>query len=66
MAGIDEPIYGDVSTHSRAKAAGLGERHYYGLRIGFNTQPREGGWTVTRENKYGRVCFNTQPREGGW
>ena len=34
----------DVSTHSRPKAAGLGFWAGAWFRLGFNTQPPEGGW----------------------
>ena len=33
-----------VSTHSRPKAAGHEAQFYPAIRLGFNTQPPEGGW----------------------
>ena len=36
----------DVSTHSRLKAAGLGNLKEEMELCGFNTQPPEGGWFV--------------------
>ena len=35
-------------------------------RLGFNTQPPEGGWTTCRQTNGAKSCFNTQPPEGGW
>ena len=35
-------------------------------KIGFNTQPPEGGWSDPSENIQIRKGFNTQPPEGGW
>ena len=36
-----------VSTHSRLKAAGPRLVLYFSLNCGFNTQPPEGGWTLS-------------------
>ena len=33
---------------------------------GFNTQPPEGGWPLSRHPLHFRRRFNTQPPEGGW
>ena len=35
-------------------------------RHSFNTQPPEGGWTVSSADWAGLGSFNTQPPEGGW
>ena len=35
-------------------------------KLGFNTQPPEGGWPTARRCFRKVVCFNTQPPEGGW
>ena len=32
----------------------------------FNTQPPEGGWTLSIKRLYYTHRFNTQPPEGGW
>ena len=55
-----------VSTHSRPKAAGLDQCLYRTEYQGFNTQPPEGGWTLTCAVLQLSQCFNTQPPEGGW
>ena len=36
------------------------------LRLGFNTQPPEGGWRQYSLILSASLCFNTQPPEGGW
>ena len=55
-----------VSTHSRPKAAGDATLKVISLRLGFNTQPPEGGWIRTARLSRQKQCFNTQPPEGGW
>ena len=55
-----------VSTHSRLKAAGFKEGGQMGFRVGFNTQPPEGGWLHQQSQDSDRSSFNTQPPEGGW
>ena len=37
-----------------------------GFRVGFNTQPPEGGWLHQQSQDSDRSSFNTQPPEGGW
>ena len=41
---MDDLITIDVSTRSRAKAAGTGHHLYQSRNRRFNSQPREGGW----------------------
>ena len=60
------PLRQYVSTHSRPKAAGQFDLFAPQLRIGFNTQPPEGGWRQKRLFAAGASSFNTQPPEGGW
>ena len=36
------------------------------LAPGFNTQPPEGGWILSKSPFYLEMSFNTQPPEGGW
>ena len=36
------------------------------MYLSFNTQPPEGGWSVTPFNDSIPLSFNTQPPEGGW
>ena len=55
-----------VSPHSRPKAAGRDGHHEQRRRLGFNTQPPEGGWRHRRDSARTRDRFNTQPPEGGW
>ena len=33
---------------------------------GFNSQPREGGWSPCQSFSVAGLSFNSQPREGGW
>ena len=35
-------------------------------KLGFNTQPPEGGWILQKLPLCVLICFNTQPPEGGW
>ena len=35
-------------------------------KVGFNTQPPEGGWAVWLFLFFKTCRFNTQPPEGGW
>ena len=35
-------------------------------KIGFNSQPPEGGWWVIQQITLRVFCFNSQPPEGGW
>ena len=39
-------ILDNISTHSRAKAAGWPKTRCHGVQGDFNSQPREGGWTA--------------------
>ena len=55
-----------VSTHSRLKAAGKMCRLGFCVHACFNTQPPEGGWSVSMQLLLFRQGFNTQPPEGGW
>ena len=57
---------GDVSTHSRPKAAGFPRLRDTASNLGFNTQPPEGGWSICLTWLSVSGCFNTQPPEGGW
>ena len=58
---------GDVSTRSRAKAAGALTLNQVATQSGFNSQPREGGWMFPASYRSPAIfCFNSQPREGGW
>ena len=50
-----------VSTHSRPKAAGLGDRSSPWVRFGFNTQPPEGGWVLPFES-WPKVIVSTHSR----
>ena len=59
-------LTGDVSTHSRPKAAGFVNCSNPPLLFCFNTQPPEGGWVCNQTAIYCKLCFNTQPPEGGW
>ena len=36
------------------------------VMFGFNTQPPEGGWNITKFSVSPTRGFNTQPPEGGW
>ena len=54
-----------VSTHSRPKAAALVVLVFPLHRLGFNTQPPEGGCTSVECSFSSICCFNTQPPEGG-
>ena len=56
-----------VSTHSRPKAAGRPQSRRFMILDGFNTQPPEGGWFLSRAAFEAHADrFNTQPPEGGW
>ena len=46
----------------------LGQRLAQGVSVasGFNTQPPEGGWSVSASSPKMPCSFNTQPPEGGW
>ena len=59
-------VAGQVSTHSRPRAAGI--TRFLPLRFdrSFNTQPPEGGWYPVDPPRIALMCFNTQPPEGGW
>ena len=46
-----------VSTHSRPKAAGSGQRHHNPPPIRFNTQPPEGGWLCLKMTKNTKIMF---------
>ena len=66
VEGTGKPEY-QVSTHSRPKAAGFCSQPNWQYRLGFNTQPPEGGWQVFVINPLKiKLGFNTQPPEGGW
>ena len=39
---------------------------YFNNNVSFNTQPPEGGWSVTLLSAGSSYSFNTQPPEGGW
>ena len=56
----------EISTHSRAKAAGPHIKRLNLLLSHFNSQPREGGWKPLTEWLAIGAHFNSQPREGGW
>ena len=56
----------DISTHSRAKAAGTSIARIQPALSNFNSQPREGGWTCIYTPFPTGRHFNSQPREGGW
>ena len=43
-------MVGQVSTHSRLKAAGIALRMQNGDNLSFNTQPPEGGWDLSLKN----------------
>ncbi len=67
--GDDGPansVCGQVSTHSRPKAAGAAGRLRSFDDGGFNSQPPEGGWWLKQLACVVRWCFNSQPPEGGW
>ena len=55
-----------VSTHSRPKAAGRTAGRGSAVRLCFNTQPPEGGWSLFKPMPCVSLGFNTQPPEGGW
>ena len=55
-----------VSTRSRAKAAGIAPFSRLVKNVGFNSQPREGGWLAVKAAVISRGSFNSQPPEGGW
>ena len=57
---------GQVSTHSRPKAAGACQTRPCPHISGFNTQPPEGGWSTLYKIALFVLGFNTQPPEGGW
>ena len=57
---------GHVSTHSRPKAAGPDSRLSVLPTSCFNSQPPEGGWTLSVNKTACIACFNSQPPEGGW
>ena len=59
-------LYDQVSTHSRPKAAGSARSAARAVMLSFNTQPPEGGWTLSNMVGKHKSCFNTQPPEGGW
>ena len=68
-AGLAFGLFGkrwNVSTHSRLKAAGFKEGGQMGFRVGFNTQPPDGGWMPLLRYGCRHRGFNTQPPEGGW
>ena len=54
-----------VSTHSRPKAAETGRQNLKSGFWSFNTQPPEGGWSVSASSPKMPCSFNTQPPEGG-
>ena len=67
--GDDGPansVCGQVSTHSRPKAAGAAGRLRSFDDGGFNSQPPEGGWWLKQLACVVRWCFNSQPPERGW
>ena len=66
MALFALSLNGDVSTHSRLKAAGYAFDAQGGVNHSFNTQPPEGGWFAASRQDQDERCFNTQPPEGGW
>ena len=55
-----------VSTHSRLKAAGKRYLKVMTSKTCFNTQPPEGGWSISTLSATSSISFNTQPPEGGW
>ena len=55
-----------ISTHSRAKAAGMMVLWARLQLVDFNSQPREGGWLKRVIRILFGFYFNSQPREGGW
>ena len=66
MVSVLLPIRPEVSTHSRPKAAGRRIRTPSPECRRFNTQPPEGGWSLSRKMPSQPASFNTQPPEGGW
>ena len=56
---------GEVSTHSRPKAAAKRSAMPKTPKARFNTQPPEGGCKMSFGFTSFTVCFNTQPPEGG-
>ena len=59
-------VGGNVSTHSRPKAAGPSIHTPKAATRRFNTQPPEGGWFNFLNLFRCPAGFNTQPPEGGW
>ena len=57
----------DVSTHSRPKAAGGTSPRPQYQRLGFNTQPPEGGWPCRNNPPSGnaRVSTHSRPKAAG-
>ena len=66
MHGAGSGWVGEVSTHSRLKAAGLQLARQLRDAERFNTQPPKGGWSRINSETLLLSCFNTQPPKGGW
>ena len=65
-AGYGSPVFGEVSTHSRPKAAGGLQLYNRALGYGFNTQPPEGGWMVSMlPKKLFTVSTHSRPKAAG-
>ena len=65
-ADLANPYCGNVSTHSRLKAAG--SDFYYGYMdkdVSTHSRLKAAGWSWCYARFWGS-CFNTQPPEGGW
>ena len=56
---------GDVSTHSRPKAAANRKPSVNPLSLSFNSQPPEGGCYAASSSTLTNLGFNSQPPEGG-
>ena len=59
-------LRGEVSTHSRLKAAGPAVRIPAQHLRRFNTQPPKGGWLSLLGYIFLKRSFNTQPPKDGW
>ena len=65
--GFDvDPNFNYVSTHSRAKAAGLEQAKAQVDGVQFQHTAARRRLVAVCSNNGIRSCFNTQPREGGW